>query len=189
MIYAKMAKQKLTGCWTTAVLITLLYAVLLGALDATVVGGILLGGPLWYGVHSFYLGQIRGERPGVGVLFDGVQYRFGTSIAVYLLQGIFCFLWSLLCIVPGIVKYYSYAMAPFILADHPEMDAIEIIDESRAMMEGHKWELFCLDLSFIGWWILCILTWGIGSLWLSPYMGCARAQFYEAVRVEYEQAK
>ncbi len=189
MSYAKMAKQKLTGCWTAAVLITLLYSVLMGALSATVLGSILLGGPLWYGLHTFYLGQIRMEKPGVGVLFDGLHYCLGTSIVVYLLQGIFTFLWSLLFFIPGIVKSYSYAMAPYILVDHPDMDALEVIDESRAMMDGNKWRLFCLDVSFLGWILLCVLTLGIGYFWLIPYMGCARAQFYEVIRSEYEQDK
>ncbi len=193
MLYAKdfrdAARQKLAGSWTYAVITALLYGFLNGALSATIIGMILLFGPLWYGMNTFYLRQIRWEKPGVGVLFEGLNRCFGTSIMVWLLQGIFTFLWSLLFVVPGIVKYYSYAMAPFILADHPDMDAIEVIDESRAMMVGNKWRLFCLDMSFIGWGILCALTLGIGSLWLNPYMGCARAQFYEAVRAEYEQTK
>ncbi len=193
MLYAKdfrqAARQKLAGYWITALLVSLLFTFLNGALQATFIGFILLGGPLWYGINSYYLAVIRWQRPGVGVLFEGLNRCFGTSIAVYLLCSIFTILWSLLFVIPGIVKSYSYAMAPFILADHPDMDAIEVIDESRAMMVGNKWRLFCLDMSFFGWFLLCILTLGIGSLWLAPYMGCTRAQFYEAVRVEYEQAQ
>ncbi len=190
MLYAKdfrqAARQKLAGGWMMAVLCALVYSVLAGALQATVIGVILLGGPFWWGYHSFWLAQIRWQKPGLEKLFDGLQKCFVNSIAVYLLQGIFTFLWGLLFVIPGIVKGYSYAMAPYILADHPDMDAIAVIDTSRNMMTGNKWRLFCLDMSFIGWHILCGLTMGIGYLWLSPYIACSRAQFYEAVRTEYE---
>ena len=191
MLYAKdfrqAARERLTGYWITAVLCTLVYSSLVSALEATLVGMILLGGPLWYGFNTFWLAQVRWQRPGLGVLFEGLQRCFGNSIAVYLLQGIFLFLWGLLLVVPGVVKSYSYALTPYILSDHPEMDAIEVIDLSRDMMTGNKWRLFCLDMSFFGWILLGILTLGIGFIWLNPYMQCARAAFYEDVRAEYEE--
>ncbi|MBQ8401408.1 MAG: DUF975 family protein [Clostridia bacterium] len=191
MLYARdfrqAARQCLSGCWGMAVLCAVVYGLLSGALSATVVGMILLGGPFWYGYHAFWLEQTRRRRPGLEVLFEGLQKCFVNSIAVYLLQGIFAFLWGLLFVIPGIVKGYSYAMTPYILRDHPEMEALEMIDTSRAMMDGNKWRLFCLDLSFIGWYLLCTLTFGIASLYVIPYVQCARAQFYEAVRAEYAE--
>ena len=101
------------------------------------------------------------------------------------LYFLYIFLWSLLLLIPGIVKAYSYAMTPYILRDNPELSANEAIDLSRKMMHGHKLDLFCLHLSFIGWSILCLFTCGIGMLWLMPYMLTSQAAFYQDVRNEY----
>ena len=102
------------------------------------------------------------------------------------LMYVFIFLWSLLFLIPGIIKAFSYAMTPYILEENPELSANEAIDHSRAMMKGHKFDLFWLYLSFIGWGILCICTLGIGFLWLTPYMNTAVAAFYEDVKADYE---
>ena len=102
------------------------------------------------------------------------------------LMSLFIFLWSLLLVIPGIIKAFSYAMTPFILEENPELGANEAIDRSRAMMKGHKFDLFWLALSFIGWLFLCLFTFGIGNLWLSPYMQTAFASFYEDVKADYE---
>ena len=191
MMYAKdfrdAARKCLGGCWITAILCAVVYSLLSGALNATVVGLILLGGPFAYGYTAFWLGQVRWQKPGLEVLFSGLQQSFVNSIAVYLLQGIFTFLWGLLFVIPGIIKGYSYALSMYILRDHPEMEALEVIDTSRAMMDGNKWRLFCLDLSFIGWYLLSLVTFGIAGLYVGPYVQCARAQFYEAVKAEYEE--
>ena len=87
-------------------------------------------------------------------------------------------LWSLLLIVPGIMATYSYAMTDYILAEHPELTASEAIAQSKAMMDGSRWRLFCLHLSFIGWDLLCALTLGLGNLALTPYKQVAEAAFY-----------
>ena len=102
------------------------------------------------------------------------------------LTGLFIFLWSLLLIIPGIIKCFSYAMTPFILEENPELSANEAIDRSRAMMKGHKFDLFWLLLSFIGWYLLCIITLGLATLWVTPYMSTAIAAFYEDVKADYE---
>lgn len=92
------------------------------------------------------------------------------------------FLWTLLLIVPGIVKAFSYAMTPFILVDHPELSVNEAIHKSSRMMQGHRFDLFFLYLSFIGWFLLALLTCGIGFLWLQPYVECAVASFYNDLK-------
>lgn len=86
------------------------------------------------------------------------------------LRTIYEILWTLLLIIPGIIGSYSYAMTDYILAENPELSAKEAIARSKAMMEGNRWRLFCLEISFIGGAILSLLTLGIGSLWLIPYM-------------------
>ena len=99
---------------------------------------------------------------------------------------ILIFLWSLLLVIPGIIKSFSYAMTPFILDEFPELSASEAIHRSRLMMRGHKFDLFWLWLSFIGWGILCMFTFGIGLLWLIPYMETSMAAFYREVKADYE---
>jgi len=102
------------------------------------------------------------------------------------LMRLFIFLWSLLFLIPGIIKSFSYAMTLYILEENPELSANEAIDRSRAMMKGHKFDYFWLLLSFIGWAFLSIFTLGIGLLWLMPYMQTASGAFYEDVKADYE---
>ena len=102
-----------------------------------------------------------------------------------LLMTIMVFLWSLLLVIPGIIKWFSYAMTPFILEENPELSASDAIHRSRMMMRGHKWQLFVLELTFLGWALLCVLTLGIGFLWLTPYQYTSYAHFYEDIKAEY----
>jgi uncharacterized membrane protein len=105
--------------------------------------------------------------------------RYWRNVAGMLLAGVFIFLWTLLFIVPGIIKSYAYAMTPYILIDNPELGPNEARLKSIEMMRGYKGKLFGLDLSFIGWHLLCILSLGIGYIWLQPYLSTARAAFYQ----------
>lgn len=98
------------------------------------------------------------------------------------LSTIYIFLWTLLLVVPGIIKSYSYALTPYILVEHPEMSANEAIEESMRLMDGHKFDLFYLQLSFIGWAILSILSLGPGFFWLIPYQMTAQAAFYRDIK-------
>lgn len=100
------------------------------------------------------------------------------------LSTIYIFLWTLLLIIPGIIKSYSYALTPYILVEHPEMSANEAIEESMRLMDGHKFDLFYLQLSFIGWAILSILSLGLGFFWLIPYQMTAQAAFYRDIKNE-----
>jgi len=97
-------------------------------------------------------------------------------------MNLFIFLWMLLLIVPGIVAAYSYRMSLYLLIDNPEIGVSEALRKSKEMMNGYKARLFYLDLSFIGWALLCVLTFGIGILWLYPYMLTSQAIFYEELR-------
>ena len=117
-------------------------------------------------------------------------FRIGLSnywhkVWGYLLMYILIILWSFLLIIPGIIKAFSYAMTPFILDENPELGASEAIHRSRMMMKNHKFDLFWLYLSFIGWFLLCCITCGIGFLWLTPYIDTAKAAFYEEVKADY----
>lgn len=137
----------------------------------------LLGGTLQLGYAHFLLKQHDGQDVQFNDLFSQF-HRFGTGFAQRFLRTVYVSLWSLLFIIPGIMKSYSYAMTPFILADQPHLTASQAIDWSKELMEGHKMDLFILDLTFIGWEILASLTWNLGHLALNPYHNAARAAFY-----------
>lgn len=154
-------------------------------------GGILglaqfiLGGVVQLGYSRFLLDMHDGKGAEVSDLFSQFD-RFGDGFCLNLLRGIFIFLWSLLLVIPGIVASLSYSMAHFIMVENPNMTAREALRASKELMDGHKWDLFCLNLSFIGWILLCILTLGIGYLWLDPYMNAAHAAFYRSIRAREE---
>ena len=118
---------------------------------------------------------------------NSFSLAFGNWLHVVwgmILSTIYIFLWTLLLIIPGIIKSYSYALTPYILVEHPEMSANEAIEESMRLMDGHKFDLFYLQLSFIGWAILSILSLGLGFFWLIPYQMTAQAAFYRDIKNE-----
>ena len=141
----------------------------------------LLGTVLNVGFVLYCMAIRRGERAEFLTLFDGFSF-VGKIIGLSILQSVFIFLWSLLFVIPGIVKAYSYSMAYYIKLDHPDYGWNACITASRQLMNGHKWEKFVLDLSFLGWIIVGSLCLGVGTLWVTPYMEAANAQFYEYVR-------
>lgn len=184
------AAGSLTGNWGMAAVITLVYLLLTGSTSSAsqyinpsfgLISILLL--PLHYGFAILFLDLLRGVKLDLGRLFDGYK-GFGRILGTGLLQAIYTLLWLLLLIVPGIVKSYSYAMTSYILKDHPELQYDAAISKSMVMMSGYKMKLFLLDLSFIGWGILCLFTLGIGFLFLSPYMQAAHAAFYEDLKKE-----
>ena len=130
---------------------------------------------------TIYLKLTQNIAPQVGELFAHFN-KFWAAFKVTFLTGLFTFLWSLLFVIPGIIKAYSYSMAMYILAENPEMGALEAIDRSKAMMDGHKMELFVLELSFIGWYLLCGVTFGIAAIWVVPYVSATTANFYNSIK-------
>ena len=140
----------------------------------------VLGSIISVGYARFNLNLVDRGNPSFETLFGYFSYWKTTAVA-RLLQSLYVLLWSLLFIIPGIMASYSYAMTEFILAEHPELTAGEAIAQSKVMMAGNRWRLFCLHFSFIGWDILCTLTMGIGHLWLRPYRQAADAVFYREI--------
>ena len=139
---------------------------------------IFIFNPLQVGCYGFFKENILGQGVDLGVVKSGFV-SYGHTFATLLLRDIFTLLWTCLFIVPGIVKMYSYRMVPFILRDDPQLTATEAITSSRRMMNGHKWNTFVLDLSFIGWYILGGLTFGIVNLlWTEPYRQSSNAALY-----------
>ena len=148
----------------------------------------ILGGTVELGYAKFLLKQYDRKQLQFSDLFSQFE-RFGTGFAQKFLRTLFTVLWSLLFIIPGIVKGLSYAMTPFILEEHPEMTASEAIKASMRLMDGHKMDLFILGLTFIGWQILACLTMGIGFLFLNPYMNAAYAAFYRSISTGRQEAR
>lgn len=139
---------------------------------------LIIGGVIELGFAQYLLKQYNHANFELQDLFSQFD-RFGQGFAQKFLRGLYVFLWSLLFVIPGIVKSYAYAMTPFIMAENPDMSASEAIDASVQLMDGHKGELFTLDLTFIGWGLLAALTLNLGNLALNPYRNAAYAAFYK----------
>lgn len=114
-------------------------------------------------------------------LFDGFTFA-GKVILLSIVRYIFVFLWSMLLVIPGIVASYRYRFALYNLCDDPSLGVMEALRMSKAQTRGHKWELFVLDLSFIGWNLLCTLTLGILSIWIMPYIQQTDIGYFEAIK-------
>ena len=191
------ARTALSGHWAEAAMFTFVCYLASWAIGAVSTGlelivpgasmlVILLVLPMGWGYSVAFLGNRRGaEDPfNVSHLLDGYK-DFSRIFTTILLMQLYTFLWALLLIVPGIIKGLSYSMTCFVLCDNPDMKNNEAIELSMKMMDGHKTALFWLYLTFIGWGILCIFTFGIGYFWLAPYMQASLAQFYEEVKEDY----
>lgn len=158
--------------------IAVLYLAAMGSFAGVLsLASFILGGVVQLGYAQYLLKQQDREVNSIGDLFTQFD-RFGQGFLQMFLRNLFTFLWSLLFVIPGIIKSLSYAMTPFIMAENPNLTAKEAINLSKQHMEGHKMELFCLGLSFIGWSLLSALTMGIGSIFLNPYINAAYAAFY-----------
>lgn len=143
-----------------------------------------IGGAVTLGYVKFNLNLVDGKPASFADLFSEF-HRFGTAFLMQLLRNIFTVLWSLLFVIPGIYASYGYAMTPYILLENPEMTANEAITASKQLMNGNRWRLFCLEISFIGWSLLAVLlTCGIGFFWLVPYMETSFAAFYREIKAE-----
>lgn len=158
-------------------------AVGLGSTGATFLLSIFIVYPLQLGfanaIRVFY------ESNNLDVTNNMVQFSITNYLHKVLgmfFMGLKVCLWTLLLFIPGIVMSFAYAMTPYILEENPELSAWEASTRSREMMKGHKFDLFYLYLSFIGWFFLCILTAGIGFIWLSPYFKSAEVAFYEDLK-------
>lgn len=140
----------------------------------------VIGGVISLGYSRFLLNVVDGKEARFSDVFSQF-HRFGDGFCLRLLTGLFVALWSMLFVIPGIVASYSYAMAPFIMLEKPNCGARQALAESKEMMRGNRWRLFCLEISFFGWAFLNLFTFGIGSLWLNPYVEVSRAAFYREI--------
>lgn len=166
------AKEILRGNWGMAFVVLLIYGIIISALSQFTfgIGTLLLTSMFTIGVYNVFINAYIGKGYVVNEMFKNMGDNASNKIALSALKNIFITLWSMLFAIPGIIKTYSYAVSEFVLMKNPEKSGNDCITESRKIMDGHKWELFIFDLSFIGWHLLAMLTFGILYIWLAPYM-------------------
>lgn len=191
------ALEQLRGNWSEPVLTTLVYLVIVGVLASMRVIPVI--GILIYFAASLLIFPVYSAGYGIAMLtffrgdknnlisksFDPLKNEYSRYLGTMLLVAVYIFLWTLLFIIPGIIKSLSYAMTVYILKDNPEMKNNEAIELSMKMMNGYKWKFFVLQLSFLGWFLLGILTLCIGYLWLIPYIQTTMVAFYEARKADF----
>lgn len=133
------------------------------------------------GITAIYINLTKGIVPQLGDGFKEIS-RWLPAFILNIAINVFVFLWSLLLVVPGIIKSFSYSMSYYILAENPDMTAKQSLNESKRIMDGHKMDYFMLMLSFIPWIILGVITCGLAFLYVIPYVSTATANFYNEIK-------
>lgn len=185
IVLMRKARESLEGKWDIAIGTFVVYLVLTFFVQLIPFAGIIIGlfvnGPIAIGLVIFSLSLARNKKAKLEQIFEGFQ-DYSRAVEAYILLFAKVFVWTLLFIVPGVIAALSYAMTYYILVEDPKIGAMEAIKKSIRMMEGSKEKLFRLNLRFFGLGLLCILTLGIGFLWLIPYMHVTYAKFYEDIK-------
>ncbi len=144
--------------------------------------GLFIANPLRVGGSRFFL-EHRVRASTVGTIFRPFAAGYLNAVKTMFLQGLFIFLWSLLFIIPGIIKAYQYILTPYILAENPDIEWRRALDLSRAMTDGCKFDIFVLQISFIGWYLLGVIALVVGVLFVAPYSEATMAELYAALRL------
>ncbi len=192
------ARESLKGNWGNAIgVIGIYFAIsfgiglvigMLGIENELVLDiiSILITALFEFGLLSFFLKTSRNEKVEVEELWSKTN-MFLPYIIASIVIGFFTFAWSLLFIIPGIIAAFRYSMTYLVMLDNPEMSAMDALNESKRLMDGHKMDYFLLEASFIGWAILGIFTLGILYFWLIPYMSVAQCNFYNNLKKVKQQ--
>jgi uncharacterized membrane protein len=190
--YRSIARDRLKNNWGTAVLVCVIVALISSGASMIPMCGwalsLLLAGQFIVGELICFIRLHRKQSVSLSNLFDGFTKNWINNFLTYLLQMVYTFLWTLLFVIPGIVKSYAYSMTMYLKSQKPELGHNEAIALSQKIMQGKKFKLFCLHLSFIGWAILSCFTLGIGFIFLLPYMQASSVAFYEDAYNEYRVA-
>ena len=168
----ELAKKLIKDQWIIGFVVLLIEGLIISALSSITagIGVLLLNSIILIAVYNVYINAYAGKKYEISDLLIGVTDEITNRICLSVLKNIYLTLWSLLFVIPGIIKYYSYYLAEFISRKDPKLSATECITKSREIMDGHKWELFVFELSFIGWHLLAMCTFGILYIWLAPYI-------------------
>lgn len=181
VVLKQRAKEQIRGNIGILIVILLVTGLLAAVANWTVVLSLVITPSLMLAMADIYLRLSDGISPQFADLFARFS-DFWAALKVMLLSGVYTFLWSLLLVIPGIVKALAYSQVYFILAENPGLSAKEVLRRSEAMMIGHKAEYFMLNLSFIGWMILGPFTFGILYLWVIPYYEATMANYYRDLK-------
>lgn len=175
------ARLILSDNWGGAIVATLIYMIVSLVIGFIPMASLILGGPLMLGWAMWSLAVNRKQDFDYNKIFEGFN-NFGNSLVTYLLMIVFIILWTLLLIIPGIIKALAYSQTFYVLADEPDIKPMEALRQSEAMMKGNKTKYFLLLLVFGLLSILCVLTLGIGFLFLVPLMQVTFAKFYQELK-------
>ena len=185
------AKERLNGKYKDAILVLLIPSLISfglgfieGFLGLGLIGDILsivVSALIGFGTVSYYLKVSRNDSVDYKEIFSKTD-MFLSYIGITLLVGLFIILWGLLFIIPGIIAALNYSLVYYIKLDNPELGVMEVLNKSKQMINGHRWEYLVLGLSFIGWAILGVFTLGILYFWLIPYMEVTYANFYNSLK-------
>ena len=181
------ARESLKGKWGLAIGTYIVFMLIMFAIQLIPIAGFIISflitGAMSLGLAIFTLSLSRKQDAKLSQIFEGFQ-KFGVALGAYILMGILVILWMLLLIIPGIIAALAYSQTFYIIAENDSIGPLQAITKSKEMMKGNKWKYLCLGLRFIGWGLLCILTLGIGFLWLAPYIMVSLAQFYDDIAKE-----
>lgn len=181
--FRTLAAQRYEGLSNRGALAFFVYSIVVGAVSGITAGlGALCVGPFIYG-FCYYTVQVQRGTEKLDNIFSGIQ-QFIPTLILYLLMTLYTFLWSLLFFIPGIIKSYAYSMSMYIMIDNPDISASEAISKSVELTQGYKWRLFCLSISYIGWYLLSMLTFGILLFWVMPKVEMAKYEFYLYLKQE-----
>ncbi len=200
MDYSEMkirAKEKLTGNWPTLIIITLISIIVTGLggdnareLSKGVVINsrsnigslisLIISGPIALGIANFYIHLVVKNEVRIERFFDGFK-NFLNSFILHVATTLFIILWTLLFIIPGIIAAIRYSMAYLIMSENPDITPMEAINKSKILMEGHKMEYFEFVISFIGWFLVGLITLGLGFFYLYPYFNASKIYFYKTL--------
>lgn len=168
-------------------MILLIIAIALVVIAFAVAFQTFVTGPLEVGVKRYFTSQAEsvdtGEVPAFNLIGHGFKSgKYMEVVKTQFMKNLYIFLWSLLLIIPGIIKSYSYAMVPYLLADNPGLGVKRAIELSKEMTNGEKMDMFILDLSFLGWWLLGFIACCVGIVFVYPYYYATHAELYRVLR-------
>ena len=187
-----LAKEQLKGNWATGAIITLIFMVLSGAVNyvgykidsSSTFLSIFVTYPIAMGMSIAYVNLVKNKQSlQVGDMFKGFKI-FGKSVGIALWMFLWTFLWTLLFIIPGIIKGIAYSQSTIIIANDSRVNVKDALKLSMKMTKGHKWDIFVMQLSFIGWGLLVPLTLGLGVLWLTPYISATMTNMFYKLKEE-----
>ncbi|MBB5225167.1 DUF975 family protein [Treponema ruminis] len=200
--YKKDALSTLKNNWSVPCLTAIVYLILTalsstgtGILSACVSGIVCVGMIFTFmkmivAQHSVVTSAEAAEKITFSSFLEGIETRWLSALLGSLWNLLWVFLWSLLFVIPGIVKAYSYSMMFYVLAENPRIGAMKAMDISKVLTQGHKANLFVMDMSFLGWAFLCAISCGIGFVWLIPYMTMTETYaYYDLKRMAFAQGK